>query len=136
MSKLSANDKADSKRSGKEGDESSAPVVAARKIAANENISSGIITSGAGHDTAQFANTGTPSVIVFIKQDDPISHNPRESRSDSSFRDACKIISGMVMNPSTPVVSSERNVTGDAKKFAEYITNQGEKPYQSRLWRS
>jgi len=107
----------------------------AQWIAEQEKIASGIITSGAGHDTAQFANTGTPSAMIFIRQPDAISHNPREARSESSFRDACKIISGMVMNPSEQTEKKSKSTRGGFRNFTDYIIKQGAKEYTPGQWR-
>ncbi len=100
----------------------------AQAIAGGLGIRSGIVTSGAGHDTVQFANTGTPSVMLFIKQDDPISHNPRESRREDSFKNACRIIAGMIMNPLEKTQETTLPPDGP-KSFREYIMQQGATPY-------
>lgn len=96
----------------------------AQMIAEQMGINSGMIVSGAGHDTAQFANSGVPSVMLFIKQDNPISHNPEESHNRKSFEDTCRLLAGMVMLPSP---SQAKNTSG--KSFTDYIRQQGAKPY-------
>jgi hypothetical protein len=82
----------------------------------------------------QFANTGTPSVMLFIRQNDPISHNPREARSEHSFKNACNIIAGMIMNPKEQ--SAEKGPDAEKKEsFTDYIKGQGAKPYTPDQWR-
>jgi beta-ureidopropionase / N-carbamoyl-L-amino-acid hydrolase len=112
----------------------------AQRIADSQCIKANLITSGAGHDTVQFANTGTPSVMLFIRQHDPISHNPRESRDRDSFNDACRIISGMIMNPPEPMPEhqqghSRNNGKPHSGSFTDYIREQGAKPYTPGQWR-
>ncbi len=110
-------------------------VIAHAQAIANElGVRSGIVTSGAGHDTVQFANTGTPSVMLFIKQDDPISHNPREARREDSFKNACKIIAGMIMNPQERTQEPTLPPEGP-KSFREYIAQQGAVPYEPGQWK-
>jgi N-carbamoyl-L-amino-acid hydrolase len=43
-----------------------------------------IMASGAGHDTAVFANAGVPSSMIFVRNDKG-SHNPRESMDLADF---------------------------------------------------
>lgn len=100
----------------------------AQWVAKKLGIKTGMVTSGAGHDTVQFSNTGTPSVMLFIRQKNPLSHNPEEARSTDSFRKACKIISGMVMNP-TKTKETQAGAPSGAKSFTDYIQQQGAKPY-------
>lgn len=88
-------------------------------------IRAGVVTSGAGHDTAQFANTGSPSVMLFIRQDDPISHNPRESRRADSFAESCKLLAAMVMNPQ----QQEKTRSGNYASFTDYLKAQGARTY-------
>lgn len=100
-------------------------------VAQNLGIKHGIVTSGAGHDTAQFANTGTPSVMLFIRQHTPISHNPAEDHDEHSFQNACKILAGMVMNPSP----NQHKATGGSKSFRDYLIQQGATQYTPGQWK-
>ncbi len=43
-----------------------------------------IMPSGAGHDSAVFANAGVPSAMIFVRNDKG-SHNPQESMDYSDF---------------------------------------------------
>jgi N-carbamoyl-L-amino-acid hydrolase len=102
-----------------------------RWVAQMQGTKAGVITSGAGHDTVQFANSGVPSVMLFIKQDDPISHNPRESHNAESFKDTCRIIAGMVMNPPQQEMGKK-----PGQSFSDYIAEQGAQRYTPGQWRS
>ncbi len=106
-----------------------------RWIATMQDTKAGVITSGAGHDTVQFANSGVPSVMLFIKQDDPISHNPRESHNHESFEKVCRMISGMVMNPPSQHAEKVPHKQGP-QSFADYIQQQGAKSYTPGQWRA
>lgn len=106
----------------------------AQEVARKLGIDTGIVTSGAGHDTAQFANTGTPSVMLFIRQDNPISHNPDESHDVKSFQNACKIIAGMVMTPAIQTARKPTETREMNKNFRDYIIEQGAKPYTPGQW--
>lgn len=106
-----------------------------KHIARSQGIRTGVVTSGAGHDTVQFANSSVPSVMLFIRQDDPLSHNPDEARDRESFKNACRIISGMIMNP--PPLPEKHTVAGkdQAKSFTDYIQQQGAQAYNPGQWR-
>ena len=101
-------------------------------IAKNLGINSGEIISGAGHDTAQFANSGVPSVMIFIKQNYPISHNPREAHNVPSFKQACDLLAGMVMNPQDSIRSKPHHT--QAATFTRYLEQQGAKAYTPGQW--
>lgn len=106
--------------------EMSAPLVEhTQKLAKRLGIRAARIISGAGHDTAAFANTGTPSVMLFIKQDDAISHNPAEAHNKSSFRQTCDLLSAMVLNP-----PPERAPAQEGKSFLDYLKAQGATAYK------
>ena len=98
----------------------------AQNAADTLHISAGKIISGAGHDTAQFANAGIPGIMLFIKQDEPISHNPKEAHNQDSFRDTCRIMAQMVANP------PQRQQTAETEhdSLLEYLKAQGAKTYR------
>ena len=48
--------------------------------------------SGAGHDSAVFANAGVPSVMVFVRNDKG-SHNPHEAMEFSDFFAGAEVLS-------------------------------------------
>ncbi len=104
----------------------------AQKIAAGLGIKAGIVTSGAGHDTAMFSNTSTPSVMIFIKQDKPISHNPEEGHNRHSFRQACDLLSGMVTTPCHDL--AETIAPSGVASFTEYLKQQGATAYTPGKW--
>ncbi len=104
----------------------------AQTVAAKLGLKPGIVTSGAGHDTAMFANTGTPSVMIFIKQDDPISHNPRESRNKQSFDQACDLLAGMI---ATPMKREHVKAPSGAKSFTQYLRQHGAGDYTAGQWK-
>jgi len=51
-----------------------------------------IMPSGAGHDSAVFANAGVPSVMVFVRNDRG-SHNPHESMEYTDFFAGAEVLS-------------------------------------------
>ena len=51
-----------------------------------------IMPSGAGHDSAVFANAGVPSVMVFVRNDKG-SHNPHEAMEFSDFFAGAQVLS-------------------------------------------
>lgn len=55
-------------------------------------ISCEIMPSGAGHDSAVFANAGVPSVMIFIRNDKG-SHNPHESMEYVDFFAGVEVLS-------------------------------------------
>lgn len=104
-----------------------------QKLAKDLGINAGVVTSGAGHDTAQFANTGgNPCLMLFIKQDKPISHNPAEARRADSFAHACHLLTAMVMNP-----MPEKETAAESKgSFTDYLKQQGATPYRAGSWQA
>ena len=51
-----------------------------------------ILASGAGHDTAVFANTGVPSAMIFVRNDKG-SHNPDEAMDYADFFAGAEVLS-------------------------------------------
>lgn len=51
-----------------------------------------ILPSGAGHDSAVFANMGVPSAMIFVRNDKG-SHNPHEAMEMTDFFAAAEVLS-------------------------------------------
>jgi N-carbamoyl-L-amino-acid hydrolase len=51
-----------------------------------------MMPSGAGHDSAVFANAGVPSAMIFVRNDKG-SHNPQEALEYSDFFAGCEVLS-------------------------------------------
>jgi N-carbamoyl-L-amino-acid hydrolase len=51
-----------------------------------------IMPSGAGHDSAVFANAGVPAAMIFVRNDKG-SHNPHESMEYPDFFAGCDLLS-------------------------------------------
>lgn len=51
-----------------------------------------IMPSGAGHDSAVFANAGVPSAMVFVRNEKG-SHNPHEAMEMSDFFAGAELLS-------------------------------------------
>jgi N-carbamoyl-L-amino-acid hydrolase len=51
-----------------------------------------IMPSGAGHDSAVFANAGVPSAMVFVRNDKG-SHNPQEAMEYEDFFQGSEVLS-------------------------------------------
>lgn len=105
-----------------------------QNLAKEMGIKTGLVTSGAGHDTASFARTGIPSVMLFIKQFDPVSHVPHESRSKESFQRACDMLSAMLANPRPDLHKHATNAPSGADSFTDYLKLQGATPYTPGQW--
>ncbi len=54
------------------------------KVCASQNIPCELIPSGAGHDSAMFANAGIPSAMLFVRNQHG-SHNPEEAMDLDDF---------------------------------------------------
>lgn len=54
------------------------------KVCASQNIPCELIPSGAGHDSAMFANAGIPSTMLFVRNQHG-SHNPEEAMDLDDF---------------------------------------------------
>ena len=54
-------------------------------------IKFGMMTSGAGHDAAVFANEGIPTGMIFIRNANG-SHNPNEGMDLNDFMDGCEVL--------------------------------------------
>ena len=54
-----------------------------------------ILASGAGHDTAVFANQGVPSMMVFIRNQNG-SHNPDEQMRMEDFQEAATLLAHLL----------------------------------------
>lgn len=71
----------------------SASLVELAQSAANsENIPCEIMPSGAGHDSAVFANAGVPSTMVFVRNQNG-SHNPHEAMELEDFFAGAEVLS-------------------------------------------
>lgn len=64
-----------------------------QRIAADAGIEYRDIASGGGHDAAEFAAAGIPTVMLFIRNLHG-SHNPQESMTLEDFGDACALLLG------------------------------------------
>jgi N-carbamoyl-L-amino-acid hydrolase len=51
-----------------------------------------IMPSGAGHDSAVFANAGVPAAMIFVRNDRG-SHNPHEAMEYPDFFAGCEVLS-------------------------------------------
>jgi N-carbamoyl-L-amino-acid hydrolase len=51
-----------------------------------------MMPSGAGHDSAVFANAGVPSAMIFVRNDKG-SHNPHETMEYPDFFAGCEVLS-------------------------------------------
>jgi len=51
-----------------------------------------MLASGAGHDSAVFANAGVPSSMIFVRNDKG-SHNPHEAMDDADFFAGAEVLS-------------------------------------------
>jgi len=71
---------------------SDALVDLARNTAEAHNIDAEIMPSGAGHDTAVFANAGVPSTMIFVRNQNG-SHNPHEAMELPDFYQAAELLS-------------------------------------------
>jgi N-carbamoyl-L-amino-acid hydrolase len=62
-----------------------------RQQAEAANIPFEILASGAGHDTAIFANAGVPATMVFVRNDKG-SHNPHEAMELADFMAGAQVL--------------------------------------------
>lgn len=62
-----------------------------RTSAADAGIDLEVLPSGAGHDSAVFANAGVPSTMVFVRNQNG-SHNPAEAMALQDFFDATEVL--------------------------------------------
>jgi N-carbamoyl-L-amino-acid hydrolase len=67
-----------------------------KDLAEQEEIYCKVLSSGAGHDAAVFANAGIPTNMLFIR-DNGNSHNPCECMDMKSFMNAHKIMGDFFM---------------------------------------
>jgi acetylornithine deacetylase/succinyl-diaminopimelate desuccinylase-like protein len=88
---------------------------ALRETAKQIGVRFNLVNSGAGHDTSTLTRCGYPGVIVFIKQPEPISHNPEEARCDSSFQMATKLLTAFQIQPNTTTGSG--NFVADLRRL-------------------
>lgn len=63
-----------------------------RQEAMTAGVAFEVMASGAGHDTAVFANTGVPSAMIFVRNDKG-SHNPDEAMEYSDFFAGAEVLS-------------------------------------------
>ena len=59
--------------------------------AADAGVDLEVLPSGAGHDSAVFANAGVPSTMVFVRNQNG-SHNPDEAMELQDFLDAAEVL--------------------------------------------
>ena len=64
----------------------------AQSAAADAKIDCEVMPSGAGHDSAVFANVGVPSTMVFVRNQNG-SHNPREAMDFDDFFAGAEVLS-------------------------------------------
>ena len=60
--------------------------------AGEAGVAAEIMPSGAGHDSAVFANAGVPSAMVFVRNDKG-SHNPHEAMEMADFHAGAEVLS-------------------------------------------
>jgi N-carbamoyl-L-amino-acid hydrolase len=65
------------------------------RLAAGAGIANIEMASGAGHDSAVFANYGVPTNMIFIRNDRG-SHNPDEAMAMADFAEAVRLLSAFV----------------------------------------
>jgi len=53
------------------------------------------MASGAGHDTAVFANAGVPAALIFVRNQNG-SHNPDEAMRIEDFVEAARLVAGLL----------------------------------------
>jgi N-carbamoyl-L-amino-acid hydrolase len=63
----------------------------AERIATRAGIACEIMPSGAGHDSAVFANAGVPSAMIFVRNDRG-SHNPHEAMEMADFHAGAAVL--------------------------------------------
>ena len=66
-------------------------VAIASAAAEQAGIEHEIMPSGAGHDSAVFANNGVPSTMIFVRNENG-SHNPHEAMDLPDFFDAAEVL--------------------------------------------
>ena len=63
-----------------------------------KGLNSEAIASGAGHDAAVFANSGVPSAMIFVRNENG-SHNPNESMEIEDFMYGVDVLYEALLNP-------------------------------------
>jgi N-carbamoyl-L-amino-acid hydrolase len=63
----------------------------AQLVAKDAGIAAEIMPSGAGHDSAVFANAGVPSTMIFVRNDKG-SHNPHEAMDMADFNAGAHVL--------------------------------------------
>jgi acetylornithine deacetylase/succinyl-diaminopimelate desuccinylase-like protein len=81
-------------------------VEALSKTAKQIGVSFNLVNSGAGHDTSTLTRCGYPGAMVFIRQPNPISHNPDEERDEFSFLKATELLTAFLNQSNTGSESS------------------------------
>jgi acetylornithine deacetylase/succinyl-diaminopimelate desuccinylase-like protein len=71
------------------------------KTAKQIGVSFNLVNSGAGHDTSTLTRCGYPGAMVFIRQSEPISHNPDEERDEFSFLKATELLTAFLNQANT-----------------------------------
>lgn len=81
---------------------SGALVELSESTAKASNIEYEVMPSGAGHDTAVFANAGVPSTMIFVRNQNG-SHNPHEAMELSDFFAGAELLSQCLLNAANMV---------------------------------
>lgn len=97
-------------------------VEALEKTAKQIGVSFNLVNSGAGHDTSTLTRCGYLGAIVFIKQPNPISHNPDEARDETSFTKATALLTAL-LTKSSP--SSDNDQPAGSANFITELRNLG-----------
>ena len=63
-----------------------------------KGLNSEAIASGAGHDAAVFANSGIPSAMIFVRNENG-SHNPKESMEIEDFMNGVDVLFKALLDP-------------------------------------
>jgi hypothetical protein len=72
---------------------------ALRKTAEQMAVRFNLVNTGAGCDTSALARCCYLGAIVFIRQPEPISHNPEEAPVHASFRNATALLAAFCVKP-------------------------------------
>jgi N-carbamoyl-L-amino-acid hydrolase len=83
------------------------------------DLSSIAMPSGAGHDTAVFANAGVPSGMIFVRHNG-ISHNPAEDMPFEDFSLATELLAQFMLCGFLP-----KKATDNHQSFIEALLNNG-----------
>lgn len=98
---------------------------------ASKDMSAGVTASGAGHDASTLAQAGYPTVMIFIRQPNPISHNPEEQHDRNSFAKACQLGLELMLKETEPVNPVTLDKPEPIERFSDYVHLRGGVSYQS-----